>query len=127
MASLNDFLDPDLNTADILHSSGYVSASGLGGGGGGLSMERRKELLDRPRVVGTYGRSHLGRRYSAANVRTADRKTRAHSASSDDSNGTASHNNRKKTGFKGPSKIDTSIAKRQHFIEPPRRSYDPYA
>ena len=38
MTSLNKFIDPDLSAADVLHSSGYVSASGIGGGMGAAGL-----------------------------------------------------------------------------------------
>ena len=128
MASLNEFIDPDLTTADVLHSSGYVSASGIGGGMGGLSMEKRREQLNQPRIVGAYKYSHLGQRYGAVKARTADQKTgRVYDASTGGFNDRAQMSNRQSNSIKNPSQVDSSIARRQHFIEPPARGHDPYA
>ncbi len=128
MASLNDFIDPDLSAADVLHSSGYVSASGLGGGMGGLSMEKRREQLNKPRIVGAYQHSHLGRRYGSAKARTADQKAgRVYDASTGGFSDKAQMSNRQSNSIKEPSQIDSSVAKRQHFIEPPARGHNPYA
>lgn len=128
MASLNEFIDPDLSTANVLHSSGYVSASGIGGSMGGLSMEKRREQLNKPRIVGVYQHSHLGRRYGAAKARTADQKAgRVYDASTGGFSDKAQMSNRQSSSIKNPSKVDPSIAKRQHFIEPPSRGHNPYA
>ncbi|MBI3889381.1 hypothetical protein HY312_02300 [Candidatus Saccharibacteria bacterium] len=128
MASLNEFIDPDLSTSDVLHSSGYVSASGIGGGMGGLSMEKRREQLNKPRIVGSYQHSHLGRRYGAAKARTADQKAgRVYDASTGGFSDKAQMSNRQGNSIKDPAQVDASITKRQHFIEPPTRRHDPYA
>lgn len=128
MSSLNDFINPDLTTADVLHSSGYVSASGIGGGMGGLSMEKRRAQLNKPRTVGAYQQSLLGRRYGAAKARTADQKAgRVYDASAGAFNDKAQISNRQTNSIKNPVQVDTSIAKRQHFIEPPARGHNPFA
>lgn len=127
MASLNEFIDPDLSAADVQHSSGYVNAAG-GADAGGLSMEQRRKALHDSRTVGTYRQSHLGRRYGALKSRTAGQsKGRAYDASSDRFEDKAKFSNRRKAGIKDSGQIDKSIAKRQNFIEPPKRGYNPYA
>jgi hypothetical protein len=127
MASLSEFIDPNFSTADALHTSGYVSASGIGGGMGGLSMEKRREQLNQSRTVGSYQHSHLGRRYGALKARTADQKSgRVFDASSGIFKDKAGYGNRQSSAIKNESQIDSSIAKRQHFVEPPTRKYNPY-
>jgi hypothetical protein len=131
MANLNDFIDPDLTTADIVHSSGYAQvASGgtIGAGGGGLSMEQRRKQMYGRQIVGTYAQSQLGRRYGVSKARTADQKKgRLYDASSDSFSDKTGFSNRQGSGIKDRSKIDTaSIQRRQHFVEPPHRGYNPY-
>ena len=131
MASLDQFLNSDLNADDVTHSSGYVGAGGIGGGAGGLSMEQRRKLLNQPRVVGAYGQSQLGSRYAGSKARTADQKRgRVYDASSDTFSDDAKFSNRQKGGVSAD-KVDSSVAKRQHFIEPSARpkpqGYNPYA
>ena len=132
MTSLNKFINPDLSAADVLHSSGYVSASGIGSAMGGLSIEKRRQLLNQPRVVGSYQQSQLGRRYGAAKARTADQQSgRVYDASSDTFDDKAQYSNRKAGNIKDTSKIDSNIERRQHFVEPSSRpkpqGYNPYA
>ena len=128
MVSLNEFIDPDLSSSDVLHSSGYVSSDGTGGGAGGLSLQKRRELAHKnDRLVGTYHHSQLGRRYGAVKARTADQKSaRAYDASTDTFKGDAKYGNRQSSKIKDAGSIDRSIAKRQHFVEPPTRKYNPY-
>ncbi len=128
MADLNQFLNQDLSADDVAHSSGYANAAG-GAGAGGLSMEQRRKLLNQPRVVGAYQYSRLGRQGSSSKARTADQKHgRVYDASSDNFVDKASTSNRQHGGVKDPSQVDTkSVERRQHFIEPPTRSHDPYA
>lgn len=95
-------------------------------------MDKRRHLLNQPRIVGHYNQSHLGRRYGAVKARTADQKTgRAYDASSDTFSDKSRFSNRKQGGVKDANKIDSSIEKRQHFIEPSSRpkptGYNPYA
>lgn len=129
MPNLNDFIDPDLTADDVLHSTGYASAAG-GGGAGGLSMDRRQQLRNEPRVVGSYQYSELGRRGAAIKARTADQKRgRAYDASSETFSDNARFGNRQR-GNVASEKLDTSINKRQHFIEPSSRpkpgGYNPF-
>ena len=132
MADLNQFLNKDLTADDVAHSNGYASVAG-GGGAGGLSMERRRQLLNQPRVVGAYQYSRLGRQGSAVKARTADQdRGRVYDASSDSFDDKANVSNRQANDIKDRSKIDTkSIDRRQHFIEPASRpkpaGYDKYA
>ncbi len=130
MTSLDQFLNSDLNADDVTHSSGYVGAGGVGGGAGGLSMEQRRKLLNQPRVVGSYTESQLGRRFQGAKARTADQKqSRVYDPNTDSFSDNARYGNRQKGGI-GADKVDASIAKRQHFVEPSSRpkpqGYNPY-
>lgn len=126
MASLNDFIDPDLTTNDILHSNGYAQAAG-GAGAGGLSMEQRRKLMYGRQTVGSYAQSQLGRRYGATKARTADQnRGRVYDASADSFDDKAKFSNRRPGGV-GDSKVDKSVAKRERFIEPPARGHNPYA
>jgi hypothetical protein len=130
MVNLDDFIDPDLKTSDIVHSNGYAQAAsgGIGAGGGGLSMDQRRKLLYGRQIVGSYAQSQLGRRYGAAKARTADQKRgRVYDASVDSFDGKAKFSNRQNSAIKDQRQIDTaSIERRQRFIEPPRRNYNPY-
>jgi hypothetical protein len=126
MASLNDFIDPDLTTSDVIHSSGYAQAAS-GAGAGGLSMEQRRQALNKPRIVGAYNKSMLGQRYAATKARTADQtQGRAYDASKDSFDDKARFSNRQANRVAEPN-VDASVAKRQHFIEPPARGHNPYA
>ena len=130
MASLNDFIDPDLTTSDVVHSSGYAQAAsdGIGAGGGGLSMEQRRKLMYGRQIVGSYAQSHLGHRFGAHKARTADQKQgRVYDASADSFDDKAGFGNRRGGGIKDRTQVDTaSIQRRQRFIEPPKRNYNPY-
>ena len=128
MADLNQFIDPDLTTNDVLHSNGYGAVAG-GGGAGGLSMDQRRKLLNQPRVVGSYQYSRLGRQGSSYKARTADQdRNRRYDASSDTFSDDTATNNRQKSGIKDRSQVDVkSVERRQHFIEPPSRGYDKFA
>ena len=128
MADLNQCLNRDLTADDVAHSNGYASAAG-GAGAGGLSMDQRRKLLNQPRVVGSYQYSRLGRQSSAMKARTADQKQgRVYDASRDSFSDDAPVSNRQQGGIKDRSQVDTkSIERRQHFVEPPSRSYDKYA
>lgn len=128
MADLNQYLNKDLTLDDVSHSSGYGAAAG-GGGAGGLSMEQRRKLLNQPRVVGAYQYSRLGRQGSSVKARTADQKQdRVYDAGSDSFDDSANTSNRQQGGIKDRNQIDTkSVERREHFIEPPSRSYDKYA
>lgn len=128
MVSLDKFIDPDLSAEEIQHSSGYVSKTGVGSGAGGLSMEKRLEMSRKTRIVGEYRHSHLGRRHKVGlRARTVQRQDeRVYDASSDTFLDKSKLSNRRHGGVK-PSQTDSSsIAKRQHFIEPPSRKYNPY-
>lgn len=129
MASLNEFIDPDLTTSDIVHSSGYARAAAgdaIGASGGGLSMEQRRQKMYGRRVVGSYAQSHLGRRFGAQKARTADQtRGRVYDASSDSFNDTARFSNRQPGGT--GSSPDRGVQRRQHFIEPTPRRHDPYS
>lgn len=128
MADLNQFLNQDMSAGDVAHTSGYGTVAG-GGGAGGLSMDQRRKLLNQPRVVGAYQYSRLGRQGSAVKARTADQKaSRAYDASSDSFSDAAKYSNRQQGGIQETPQADTkSIERRQHFIEPPARTHDPYA
>lgn len=127
MADLNQFLNQDLTAGDVTHSSGIGSVAG-GGGAGGLSIDRRRELMNKPRVVGVYRYSRLGRQGSAVKPRAANQKVdRAYDASSDSFSSGATYSNRQRGGIKDRDQVDNgSIDRRQHFIEPPTRKYDRY-
>ncbi len=127
MVSLNEFIDPDLSAADVQHSNGYANAAG-GAGAGGLSMEQRRQALRQPRTVGSYQHSHLGRRHNALKARAVDQsKGRAYDASSDRFTDKAKVAGRRKAGANDATQIDKSVSRRQNFVEPPKRGYNPYA
>jgi len=127
MTDLSQFIDPDLSTNDILHSNGYGVAAG-GGGMGGLSMERRRQLMNQPRIVGAYSRSILGRQGSSYKARTADQKgDRAYDASRGTFVDDVSYGRNRQNNALSENKVERNIERRQHFIEPPARKYDPYA
>lgn len=130
MVSLNDFIDPDLTANSVAHTSGYVSNSGAGAGGGGLSMEQRRKQMYGRQIVGSYSQSQLGSRYASAKARTADQKRgRVYDASSDTFEDNAKFSNRRQGSgsVKDRSQVDSSsINRRQHYIELPRRGYNPF-
>jgi hypothetical protein len=128
MTDLNQFLNQDMTADDVAHTSGYADAAG-GAGAGGLSMEQRRKLLNQPRVVGAYQYSRLGRQGSSVKARTADQgRGRVYDASSDSFGDDAATSNRQQGGIKDSGQIDTkSVERRQHFVEPPTRSFDKYA
>lgn len=131
MASLDEFINPDLTTSDIVHSNGYAQAASggaMGAGAGGLSMDQRRKLLYGRQIVGSYAQSQLGRRYGAVKARTANQKKgRVYDASSDSFNDKAGFSNRRGAGIRNRSQVDTSsIQRRQHYVEPPRRNFNPY-
>lgn len=127
MADLNQFLNKDLTFNDVSHSSGIGSVAG-GGGAGGLSIDRRRELMNRERVIGAYHHSRLGRRGSSTKSRTVDQqRSRVYDASSDVFGDNAVYVNRQNGSVKNRSQIDTkSIERRRFFVEPPSRKYDKY-
>src|SRR3989344_4380368 len=126
MASLNDFIDPDLTTNDVLHSSGYAQAAG-GASAGGLSMEQRRKMMHGRQMAGSYAQSQLGRRYGSVKARTADQKKgREYDASADKFDDKAGFGDRRAASL-DKSKVDTpSIARRHAFIEPQKRNYNPF-
>jgi len=128
MADLNQFLNQGMTADDVAHSSGYGAVAG-GGGAGGLSMDQRRKLLNQPRVVGAYQYSRLGRQGSSAKARTADQtRGQVYDASTDSLSDGAVTSNRQQGGIKDRNQIDTkSVERREHFIEPPSRSYDKYS
>jgi hypothetical protein len=128
MADLNQFLNKDLTADDVAHSNGYGAVAG-GGGAGGLSMDQRRKLLNQPRVVGAYQYSRLGRAGSSVKARTADQsRGRVYDANSDTMSDSAITSNRQQGGVQDKSQIDTkSVERREHFIEPPSRTYDKYS
>lgn len=128
VADLNQFLNKDLTADDVAHSNGYGAVAG-GGGAGGLSMEKRRQLLNQPRVIGAYQYSRLGRQSSAVKARTAGQKQgRVFDASSGTFNDEAAVSNRQKGGIKDRSQVDTkSVDRRQQYVEPPTRGYDKFA
>ena len=132
MADLNQFLNQGMTADDVAHSTGYGAIAG-GGGAGGLSMDKRRQLLNQPRVVGAYQYSRLGRQGSAMKARTADQSRgsgRVYDASSNSysDESSASYGGNRQSGALDQQQTDTrSVEKRQHFIEPPSRNYDKYA
>jgi hypothetical protein len=131
MANLNDFIDPDLTTSDVIHSSGYAqvaSGGAMGAGAGGLSLEQRRKQMYGRQTVGSYAQSELGRRYASSKARTADQKKgRVYDASTDSFDDKAGFGNRRGGGVKDRSQVDTSsIQRRQHYVEPPTRNYNPF-
>jgi hypothetical protein len=133
MADLNQFLNKDLDADDVLHSNGYANVAG-GGGAGGLSMDQRRNLARKEvRVVGDYRQSQLGSRMAGSKARTADQnRGRVYDPNSDNFDDSARTTNRDNAAIKDRGKIDqSSIDRRQHFIEPSARpaprGYDKFA
>ena len=130
MASLDDFINPDLSKSDVAHSHGFArAASGgaLGASGSGLSMEQRRKLARERQAVGSYMHSQLGRRRGTTKARTAGQKHgRVYDPTADSFGDKATFSNRHSTSVKDSSKVDPSIQRRQRFIEPPKRNYNPY-
>lgn len=128
MADLNKYLNQDLTTNDMSHSNGMGTLAG-GGGAGGLSIERRRALLNRSRVVAAYHHSRLGRQGTSIMARAADQQTRRYyDASSDSFTDSATYENRQRGGMKQRNRIDTkSVERRQHFVEPSARKYDKFS
>jgi hypothetical protein len=85
--------------------------------------------MNQPRVVGQYQYSRLGRQGSSVKARTADdARGRVYDASADSFDNDARYANRQGGGIKKESQIDqSSMNRRQHFIEPPKRNYDKFA
>ncbi|MDQ5982426.1 MAG: hypothetical protein QG549_423 [Patescibacteria group bacterium] len=127
MADLNQYLNKGLSANDVAHSNGFGAVAG--GGAGGLSMERRRRLLNQPRVLGSYHYSRLGRQSAAVKARTAEQnRGRAYDANSDTFSDAAITSNRQPGGLKDPRQTDSkSIERRQNYIEPSPRNYDKYA
>jgi len=92
-------------------------------------MERRRRLLNQPRVLGSYHYSRLGRQSAAVKARTAEQnRGRAYDANSDTFSDAAITSNRQPGGLKDPRQTDSkSIERRQNYIEPSPRNYDKYA
>ena len=128
MADLNQFINKDLALNDVSHSSGIGSVAG-GGGAGGLSIDRRRELMNRERIIGSYHHSRLGRRGSSVKSRTADQpRSRVYDANSDTFGDGGVYANRKNGSIKNRNQVDTkSVERRRFFIEPPSRKYDKYS
>lgn len=129
MADLNQFINPDFTSSDVLHGNGYGAAAG-GAAAGGLSMDQRRKILNQPRVVGAYQYSRLGRQGSSYKARTADQKgQRAYDASTDTFTDGPMYGRNRQQGENngGGRQTDNSINRRQHFIEPSKRGYDKYA
>lgn len=128
MADLNQFLNQGLSADDVAHTNGFGAAAG-GAGAGGLSMAKRRQLLNQPRVVGSYQYSRLGRQAMSSKARTADQtRGRVYDASSDSFSDAAATSNRQQGGVQDRTQVDTkSVERRQHFVEPPSRGYDKYA
>lgn len=127
MADLNQFLNKDMSIGDVQHSNGFGVVAG-GGGAGGISIDRRRELNARSRLVGSYRHSQLGSRGAAVKSRTADQQRgRMYDANTDSFTDSAVHANRQRGSVKDGNKIDTrSIERRQAFVEPRARKYDKY-
>ncbi len=137
MTLLSDFIEPDLNISDVVHSSGYAQAASggrVGSGGSRLSMEQRRKLLYGRQVVGSYQQSTLGRQYGDAKPKTVDELQQAREQR--DNMYEKRVGKRTKPGAPGvkgrPSSAadgtisSNNIERRQQFIEPPSRSYNPY-
>lgn len=124
MADLNQFLNQGLSADDIAHTNGYGVVAG-GGGADGLSMEKRRQLLNQPRVVGAYQYSRLGRQSSSVKSRTADQsRARVYDASSDSFTDSGRVGNRQSNQSNGQGGVAKSVERRQHYVEPPTRKYD---
>lgn len=129
MSTLNDFIDPDLTAADVVHSSGYAQAASggsLGGGGaGGLSMQQRRQQMYGRRVVGSYAHSRLGTQHGAARPRTAGQKQ---DRVFDPTTGTYVE----KVGYgRQRQNLNTGMRSgattpQRRFTEPPARNYNPF-
>ena len=127
MTDLNQFLNKDMSIGDVQHSSGLGSVAG-GGGAGGVSMERRRELMYKDRTINPYQHSRLGLRGASVKSRTADQQRgRVYDADTDSFADSSKYGNRQSGGIKDRSKIDTrSIERRRSFIEPVNRKFDKY-
>ncbi len=124
MADLNQFLNQGLSADDIAHTNGYGAAAGSSGADG-LSMEKRRQLLNQPRVVGAYQYSRLGRQGSSVKSRTADQsRGRVYDASSDSFADSGRVGNRQAKQSGSQENVTKSIERRQHYVEPPTRQYD---
>lgn len=142
MASLNEFIDPDLTAGDVVHSSGYASAGmggTIGGSAGGLSMEERRKRMYGRTIIGDYKHSKLGRTYGLAKSRSVDQVgTRSYY---DGASGELTTEAR----YVHPSKDKPASSSRQgynatrstegsappaaparRFVEPPARRHNPY-
>lgn len=131
MSSLNDFIDPDLKTSDVVHSIGYVAVGGSSSIGGasasGVPLDKRRQLSSQPRVVGSYQFSELGRRRQGVKARSVDQKSgRIYDASTETLNDSARFSNRRPGGT-GPERPSQNVEHRQHFVEPPARNHNPFA
>lgn len=127
MTDLNLFLNKDLTADDVTHSNGMGAIAG-GGGVGGLSIEKRRQLLNKPRVIGAYESSRLAHQGSSLKARTATQpNARIYDASNDSFSDEKASTNRQQAGIKDRTEIDQSINRRQQFTEPRGRNYDKYA
>lgn len=132
MSTLNDFIDPDLTTSDVIHSNGYAQAAAGGtvsGGAGsdGVSMSQRRKLMYGRRLVQSYTQSQLGQRYGAVKARTVgQQKGRAYDASSDKFSDKAGYGIRRSTGTRGGVAAEPLPPPQRHFVEPPARTHDPF-
>lgn len=139
MGDLNQFINPDLNTNDILHSNAYGQASG-GGGAGGLSMDARQKKVGQTRVVGSYQYSKLGSQRSVQRANPAGKTSGqvydpstgqfvggSTSSGKPDDTSAPYGNSRQMGDIKNSSQIDKSTQQRQQFREPPSRGYNPFS
>lgn len=129
MSTLNDFIDPDLTTADVVHSSGYAQAASggslAGGGAGGLSMEQRRQQMYGRKVVGSYVHSRLGTQHGASRPRTAGQKQ---ARVFDPTTGTYVEKagyGRQRQGINTGTR-PSAAAPQRRFTEPPARNYNPF-
>lgn len=130
MTNLNDFIDPDLKTSDVIHSIGYAAVDGAGaiGGasGGGRSLDTRRRLNNQPRVVGSYQFSEIGRRSQGVKARTADQKAgRVYDASSGSFGDRAQISSGQRGGV--VQERQAPSAPQRRFVEPPARGHNPFA
>ncbi len=122
MPNFSQFLNEDQGSGLDIHSSAYGAAA-RGASTGGLSLDARRKLINQPRVISPYKNSHLGNNRNRLDT-TRPILNLGGDDKVDDGQGTGS--NRQAGGIKDQAQVDSSIAKRQHFTEPPKRNFDKF-
>ena len=128
MTDLNIFLNKDLSADDVLHSNAMGAVAG-GGAAGGLSIEKRRQLLNRPRVIGSYEHSARVARQQGTFARPQTFAQQQARGEANNGAGSAEipSSNRQQGGIQSRNQIDNSIDRRQRFNEPKGRSFDKFS